>query len=174
MLYVLLKLTKIQQFLPIQRTLIITTVFVPLDYAVKKNVAKKNPNIVRYDKWEKARLFSIFTLKNVSCGYLLEQPHWDNPNIYPWHFFLEYLIPYYWLSPYQSLLELRIFPIQTVAIMSFVVISNVSIKGVNSTCINCEWVNEPKLSLTCSLRNRSSIKENIAKFLLSFPRKHTV
>ena len=77
---------------------------------------------------------SLFTLRNICCGYLLESPRRGDSNKCPRHMFSEILntiLSNFSNNPFH--LELRNRYIQIVVITSFVVISNVGIKRIHCT-----------------------------------------
>ena len=78
----------------------------------------------------KNSFLSLFTPRNICCGYMLESPPLrGDSNIYPQHMFLGILNTILFnFSNNLFHLELRICCIQIVIITSFVVISNVGYK----------------------------------------------
>ena len=81
---------------------------------------------------DKNPFLSLFTLKNICLGYLLESPQRGDSNKYPRHMFLGILNTILFSfsnNPFH--LELRIPFIQTEVMMNFAVISNVGIKRVD-------------------------------------------
>ena len=72
---------------------------------------------------------SLFTPRNVCCGYLLESPRWGDSNKSPQRMFLGVLNTIFLnISYYLPHLKLRNRSIQIVVLTNFVVISNVDIK----------------------------------------------
>ena len=83
---------------------------------------------------DKNHFLSLFTLRNVRCGYLLKSPQLGDSNKYPQLniMFLGILnTKLFNFSNNPFILELKIRSIQIVVITSFVIISNVGIKRVD-------------------------------------------
>ena len=126
----------------IQRTVVITTAFVPQDVAVKKNLPLYRittcTRIINYKT-----PFSPYLLQETCYGYLLESPHWGDSNKYPQHMFLGLLNTIILnISNCLPQFELRNCSILIVVITNFVVISNVSIK--RADCLRLSYNPERK------------------------------
>ena len=85
---------------------------------------------------DKKLFFSLFTPRNICCGYLLKSPQRGNSDKYPQHMFLGVLNTIFLsISNYLPHFDLRNHSIQIIVITSFVVISNVGIKRVGCTLL---------------------------------------
>ena len=81
---------------------------------------------------DKNPFHSLFTLRNICCGFLLESPRRGDSNKYPRHIFLGILNTIMFnFSNNPFHLELKIRSIQTVVITSFVVMSKVGMKRID-------------------------------------------
>ena len=68
---------------------------------------------------DKNSFLSLYTLRNICCGYLLESPQRGDSNKYPWHMFLGILNTILFnFSNYPFHLVLKILSIQIVIILS--------------------------------------------------------
>ena len=99
--------------------------------------------------------FTLFTPRNIYCGYLLESPRRGDSNKYPQHMLLGVLNTVFLnISNYLSHLELRNRSIQIVVVTNIVVISNVGIKRFD--CIKLfslltQWNTKLILLINCKI-----------------------